>query len=88
MSISSANQRMSALRFDDPRVQALLSALLLFVLLPRGFSNRDLRQHIGPLLGLDPGQLTQARGFAARSTSSIALSRGAARMRNSPHEQT
>lgn len=54
-------QRVSALRFDDPRVQALLSALLLFVLLPRGFSNRDLRQYLAPLLGLDPGQLTQGK---------------------------
>ena len=55
------DQRVSALRFDDPRVQALLSALLLFVLLPRGFSNRDLRQHLAPLLGLEPGELTQGK---------------------------
>src|SRR5262249_13374950 len=34
-------QRASALRFADVAVQALLSALLVFRLLPRGFSNRD-----------------------------------------------
>ena len=56
-------QRASALRFADPPVQALLSALLVFRLLPRGFSNRDLRDHWAPLLGrapeaLTPGQMT------------------------------
>ena len=56
-------QRASALRFADPAVQALLSALLVFRLLPRGFSNRDLRDHWAPLLGkaaeaLTPGQMT------------------------------
>jgi hypothetical protein len=56
-------QRSSALRFADPAVQALLSALLVFRLLPRGFSNRELREHWAPLLGkapeaLSPGQMT------------------------------
>jgi hypothetical protein len=56
-------QRASALRFADTAVQALLSALLVFRLLPRGFSNRDLRDHWAPLLGkppeaLTPGQMT------------------------------
>ena len=36
-------QRASALRFGDPRVQALLAALLRFDLLPAGFRNRELR---------------------------------------------
>src|SRR5206468_10675032 len=45
-------QRGAALRFGDPRVLALLGALVLFRLLPRGFSNRDLREHVAPLLGL------------------------------------
>jgi len=58
-----AGQRASALRFADRAVQALLSALLVFRLLPRGFSNRDLRDHWAPLLGkapeaLTPGQMT------------------------------
>jgi hypothetical protein len=58
-----AGQRASALRFADGSVQALLSALLVFRLLPRGFSNRDLRDHWAPLLGqaaeaLTPGQMS------------------------------
>jgi hypothetical protein len=56
-------QRASALRFADPLVQALFSALLLFRLLPRGFSNRELRDHWAPLAGkapqsITPGQMT------------------------------
>jgi hypothetical protein len=56
-------QRTSGLRFADVAVQALLSALLVFRLLPRGFSNRDLRNHWAPLLGkapddMTPGQMT------------------------------
>ena len=47
-------QRAPALRFGDPRVQALLSVLVVFRLLPDGFSNRDLRAHLAPLLGIDP----------------------------------
>src|SRR5262249_29954812 len=43
--------------------QALLSAVLIFRLLPRGFSARDLRDHWAPLLGrapddMTPGQMT------------------------------
>jgi hypothetical protein len=56
-------QRASALRFADPQVQALFSALLVFRLLPRGFSNRELRDHWAPLVGktsqtITPGQMT------------------------------
>src|SRR5262245_6432280 len=51
-------QRASGLRFADVAVQALLSALLVFRLLPRGFSNRDLRDHWAPLLGKAPAELT------------------------------
>ena len=56
-------QRASALRFADPLVQTLYSALLVFHLLPRGFSNRELRNHWAPLLGktpqsITPGQMT------------------------------
>jgi hypothetical protein len=53
-----AGQRASALRFADTAVQALLSALLVFRLLPRGFSNRDLRDHWAPLLSKSPPALT------------------------------
>jgi len=55
------DQRASALRFGDPRVQALLHSLLLFRLLPQGFRNRDLREHIATLLGLKPGTMTQGK---------------------------
>jgi len=54
-------QRASALRFGDPRVLALLHALLLFRLLPQGFANRDLREHVGTLLGLPAGSFSQGR---------------------------
>jgi len=58
-----AGQRASALRFAEPLVQALFSALLVFRLLPRGFSNRELRDHWAPLMGkasqsITPGQMT------------------------------
>jgi hypothetical protein len=52
------SQRASALRYGDPTVLALLGALLCFHLLPRGFSNRDLRERFAPLLGKDPSQIT------------------------------
>jgi len=39
-------QRVSALRFGDPRVMALLQAIAGFTHLPRGFRNRDLRPQI------------------------------------------
>src|SRR5215471_19194293 len=54
-------QRASALRYGDPCVLALFSALLVFRLLPRGFANHELREHLAPLLGEEPGALTQGR---------------------------
>ena len=54
-------QRASALRYGDATVLALLSALLVFRLLPRGFCNHELREHLAPLLGEDPSALTQGR---------------------------
>jgi hypothetical protein len=51
-------QRAAALRFTDPRVQALLNALVAFRLLPQGFANHDLRALLAPLLGLTPDQFT------------------------------
>ena len=36
-------------------------ALVLFRLLPRGFTNRDLRQEVAPLLGLDQASMTQGK---------------------------
>ncbi len=54
-------QRASALRFADLAVQALFSALLVFRLLPRGFSNRELRDHWAPLLGKQAQNMTQGQ---------------------------
>ena len=54
-------QRASALRFGDPRVQALCAALLRFDLLPRGFRNRELREAVAPLCGLSPGDYGAGR---------------------------
>ena len=59
--IQAGSQRASALRFADPQVQALWNALLLFQLLPTGFSNRNLRDHLAPLLGQQPADLTQGK---------------------------
>jgi hypothetical protein len=55
------NQRISALRFGDPRTQALLSAASMFLHLPAGFSLGNLREHLAPLLGISPNDLTQSR---------------------------
>ena len=54
-------QRVAALPFDNARTQALLSALVVFRLLPHGFRNADLRAHLAPLLGLDPSAMTPGR---------------------------
>src|SRR6266508_2125337 len=54
-------QRVPALRFLDPRVLALFCALVVFRLLPEGFTARDLRQHVAPLLGLAPEGLRPGR---------------------------
>ena len=50
--------RVPGIRFTDPRAQALLSTLCIFRLLPNGFTNRDLRDLLAPLLGQPPGTLT------------------------------
>jgi DNA-binding PadR family transcriptional regulator len=51
-------QRAPALRFLDPRVLALFMGLVVFRLLPQGFSARELRQHVAPLLGKAPSELS------------------------------
>jgi hypothetical protein len=48
---SPPGQRVSALRFGDPRVQALFGALCRFSHLPEGFRHRDLRPLVAGLLG-------------------------------------
>jgi hypothetical protein len=54
-------QRASALRFEDPRVQVVLSCLVMFRFLAHGFANKDLRALLAPLLGIDPALMTQGR---------------------------
>src|SRR6266478_615419 len=56
--ISPAGTRTAGMPFTSPRVQALLSALCVFRLLPHGFTNRDLRTCLAPLLGLTPEAMT------------------------------
>ena len=51
--LSPTGQRVSALRFGDPRAQALFGALCHFGHLLTGFRNRDLRSHVAALLGRD-----------------------------------
>jgi hypothetical protein len=54
-------QRVSALPFADPRVQALLGVLVLFCLVPQGFANKDVRERLALLLGLDPSAMTPGK---------------------------
>jgi hypothetical protein len=54
-------QRASALAFGDGRVMALFNALCLFVLLPDGFRNATLRQHVAALMGEAPERYTPGR---------------------------
>jgi hypothetical protein len=54
-------QRAAALRFADPVVQALLSLLVIFRLLPDGWRHGDLGAPLATLLGrpaVTPGQMT------------------------------
>src|ERR687887_2384944 len=53
-------QRVSALRFADPRVMALLQAIIGFTHVPRGFRNRDLRPQVHALWDrpYSPAQMT------------------------------
>jgi hypothetical protein len=59
--ITIGEQRASALRFDDPRVQALLAALVLFVFQTDGFTSSQLRAPLARLLGIDPAMITRGR---------------------------
>jgi hypothetical protein len=59
--ITPAGTRIPGLRFGDPRVHALLQALLIHRLLPRGFTNRELRTLIAPLLGATPEDITAGK---------------------------
>ena len=59
--ISPAGTRTAGMPVTSPRVQALLAAICVFRLLPHGFTNRDLRNHLAPLLGLNPEDMTSGQ---------------------------
>ena len=54
-------QRAPALRFGDANAQAVLNAVLMFVFVARGFTNKDLRQQFAVLLGRRPEDITPGR---------------------------
>jgi hypothetical protein len=54
-------QRASALRFDDPRTQALFHALVTFSLQPHGFDNHQMRDLMAQFSGIDPDQYSAGR---------------------------
>jgi hypothetical protein len=54
-------QRASALGFGNPRVMALFQALCLFMLLPQGFRNATLRDHVARLMGEKPEDYSPGR---------------------------
>jgi hypothetical protein len=54
-------QRAAALRFGDPRVQALFAALITFRLLPHGFSHADLRAQLKLLIHEQATPITAGR---------------------------
>ena len=61
--ITGTGTRVAGMRLGHPRVHALLAALCVFRLLPRGFANRDLRPILAQLLGvpaesITPGKMT------------------------------
>ena len=59
--ITVGEQRASALRFDDPRVQALFAAIVLFLFQADGFTSAQLRAPLAQLLGIDPSTITRGR---------------------------
>ena len=59
--ISAAGTRTAGMPLTSPRVQALLAALCTFRLLPHGFTNRNLRTHLAPLLGLTAEAMTSGQ---------------------------
>ena len=54
-------QHVAALPFGQERVQALLTVLVMFVLQPDGFRNKQLRPLLAQLLGIAESQITAGR---------------------------
>jgi hypothetical protein len=59
--ITDTGTRIPGPRFGDPRVHALPQALLIHRLLPHGFTNRELRTLIAPLLGATTEHITAGK---------------------------
>ena len=59
--ITQAGTRIPGMRFTDPRVRALLNVCCALPLLPAGFTNRVLRHHLAPLLGVSPEVMTSGQ---------------------------
>ncbi|HLQ56832.1 MAG TPA: hypothetical protein VK162_21490 [Streptosporangiaceae bacterium] len=59
--ISTTCTRVPGMRFPDPRVQALLGACCILALRPAGFTSRDLRHLLAPLLGRTPEDMTSGQ---------------------------
>jgi hypothetical protein len=59
--VTNTGARIPGLRFGDARVHALLQALLIHRLLPHGFTNRELRTLIAPLLGTTTKHITAGK---------------------------
>src|SRR5437660_8142344 len=57
--VAVGRQRASGLRFAEPRVHALLHAVILFRQLAQGFRAADLRRHLAALSGRDPTSISQ-----------------------------
>jgi hypothetical protein len=56
-----AGQRVSALPFADPLVQAVLGVLIMFRLLAEGWRQRDVAAPLAALLGVSPATMTPGR---------------------------
>ena len=54
-------QRIAGMPLTRQRTQALLSAICVFRLLPHGFTSRDLRRHLAPLLGTTADAMTSGQ---------------------------
>jgi hypothetical protein len=59
--LTDTGTRIPGLRFGDARVHALLQALLIHRLLPHGFTNRELRTLIAPLLATTTEDITAGK---------------------------
>ncbi len=64
--ITQTGTRVAGLRQGDSRVHALLAALCVFRLLPRGFANRDLRPNLAQLLGVPAESITPGKRLRPR----------------------